>query len=81
LQEEYIKTIDFGNSFSREKSNLGTQICQKIICSEASRFAQLEEPDWAWKYGKQDKGNIWRPCVPRRHPDFIVECVMTNLVS
>jgi hypothetical protein len=34
--------------------------CQEDYLPEASRFAQLEELDWAFgTMGTQDKGNIW----------------------
>jgi uncharacterized protein YukE len=48
LQDEYIKTIDPVIAFLQGKTNLSLQICQEDYLPEASRFAQLEELDWAF---------------------------------
>ena len=49
LQDEYIKTIDAIIAFLQGKNpTLALQICQEDFLPEASRFAQLEELDWAF---------------------------------
>ena len=57
LKEEYIKTIDSVISFLQGKNpTLALQICQDDFLPEASRFAALEELDWAFgAMGTQDK--------------------------
>ena len=57
LWNEYIKTIDGVISFLQGKNpTLALQICQDDYLPEASRFAQLEELDWAFgTMGTQDK--------------------------
>jgi hypothetical protein len=47
LQDEYIKTILL-SLFARQNPTLALQICQEDYLPEASRFAQLEELDWAF---------------------------------
>jgi hypothetical protein len=65
-------------SLLQGKPNLSLQICQEDYLPEASRFAQLEELDWAFgTMGTQDKGNIWLLYTLRIF-DFIVECVDAN---
>jgi hypothetical protein len=80
LQEEYIKTIDAVISFLQGKNpTLALQICQEDYLPEASRFAQLEELDWAFgTMGTQDKAKHLATLYLEDISDFIVECVDSN---
>ncbi|MGO4818056.1 B12-binding domain-containing radical SAM protein [Flavobacterium sp. W22_SRS_FP1] len=77
LQEEYIKTIDAVIAFLQGKNpTLALQICQEDYLPEASRFAQLEELDWAFgTMGTQDKAKHLSTLYLEDISDFIVECV------
>jgi hypothetical protein len=80
LQDEYIKTIDSVISFLQGKNpTLALQICQEDFLPEASRFAQLEELDWAFgTMGTQDKAKHLATLYLEDISDFIVECVDPN---
>ena len=80
LQNEYIKTIDPIIAFLQGKnSTLALQICQEDYLPEASRFAQLEELDWAFgTMGTQDKAKHLATLYLEDISDFIVECVDSN---
>jgi hypothetical protein len=80
LQDEYIKTIDSVISFLQGKNpTLALQICQEDYLPEASRFAQLEELDWAFgTMGTQDKAKHLATLYLEDISDFIVECVDPN---
>ncbi len=80
LQEEYIKTIDAVIAFLQGKNpTLALQICQEDFLPEASRFAQLEELDWAFgTMGTQDKAKHLATLYLEVISDFIVECVDAN---
>ena len=80
LQEEYIKTIDSVIGFLQGKNpTLALQICQEDYLPEASRFAQLEELDWAFgTMGTQDKAKHLATLYLEDISDFIVECVDAN---
>ena len=80
LQDEYIKTIDPVIAFLQGKNpTLALQICQEDYLPEASRFAQLEELDWAFgTMGTQDKGKHLATLYLEDISDFIVECVDSN---
>lgn len=80
LQDEYIKTIDAVIQFLQGKNpTLALQICQEDFLPEASRFAQLEELDWAFgTMGTQDKGKHLATLYLEDISDFIVECVDEN---
>jgi hypothetical protein len=80
LQEEYIKTIDAVISFLQGKNpTLALQICSGDFLPEASRFAQLEELDWAFgAMGTQDKAKHLATLYLEDISDFIVECVDDN---
>ncbi len=80
LQDEYIKTIDSVIAFLQGKNpTLALQICQEDYLPEASRFAQLEELDWAFgTMGTQDKAKHLATLYLEDISDFIVECVDTN---
>lgn len=57
LQSEYIKTIDAVIRFLQNKNpTLAHSICDRTYLPEASRFAQLEDLEWAFgTMGIQDK--------------------------
>ena len=80
LQHEYIKTIDAVISFLQGKNpTLALQICQEDFLPEASRFAQLDEIDWAFgSMGTQDKAKHLATLYLEDISDFIVECVDEN---
>ncbi len=80
LQDEYLKTIDSVIAFLQGKNpTLALQICQEDYLPEASRFAQLEELDWAFgTMGTQDKAKHLATLYLEDISDFIVECVDVN---
>ena len=80
LQEEYLKTIDAVIAFLQGKNpTLALQICQEDFLPEASRFAQLEELDWAFgAMGTQDKAKHLATLYLEDISDFIVECIDPN---
>ena len=80
LQDEYIRTIDSVIAFLQGKNpTLALQICQDDYLPEASRFAQLEELDWAFgTMGTQDKAKHLATLYLEDISDFIVECVDEN---
>ncbi|MBP6758983.1 MAG: radical SAM protein [Flavobacterium sp.] len=80
LQDEYIKTIDSVIAFLQGKNpTLALQICQEDYLPEASRFAQLEELDWAFgTMGTQDKAKHLATLYLEDISDFIVESVDAN---
>ncbi|MBF4472893.1 B12-binding domain-containing radical SAM protein [Flavobacterium sp. HJJ] len=80
LQDEYIKTIDSVIAFLQGKNpTLALQICQEDFLPEASRFAQLEELDWAFgTMGTQDKAKHLATLYLEDISDFIVECIDDN---
>ena len=80
LEDEYIKTIDAVIQFLQGKNpTLALQICQEDFLPEASRFAQLEELDWAFgTMGTQDKAKHLSTLYLEDISDFIVECVDEN---
>ncbi len=80
LQHEYIKTIDAVIAFLQGKNpTLALQICQEDFLPEASRFAQLDEMDWAFgSMGTQDKAKHLATLYLEDISDFIVECIDEN---
>ena len=80
LQDEYVKTINSVIAFLQGKNpTLALQICQEDFLPEASRFAQLEELDWAFgTMGTQDKAKHLATLYLEDISDFIVECVDPN---
>jgi len=80
LKDEYIKTIDDVIAFLQGKNpTLALQICQEDFLPEASRFAQLEELDWAFgTMGTQDKAKHLATLYLEDLSDFIVACVDSN---
>ncbi|MES2419210.1 MAG: radical SAM protein [Bacteroidota bacterium] len=80
LKEEYIKTIDAVIAFLQGKNpTLALQICLEDFLPEASRFAQLEELDWAFgAMGTQDKAKHLATLYLEDLSDFMIECVDEN---
>ena len=80
LWDEYIKTIDSVIAFLQGKNpTLALQICQEDFLPEASRFAQLEDLDWAFgTMGTQDKAKHLATLYLEDISDFIIECVDPN---
>ena len=80
LWDEYIKTIDPVIAFLQGKNpTLALQICGDNFLPEASRFAQLENTDWAFgTMGTQDKAKHFATLYLEDISDFIVECVDEN---
>ncbi len=80
LKNEYLKTIDPVIAFLQGKNpTLALQICQDDFLPEASRFAQLEETDWAFgSMGTQDKAKHFATLYLEDISDFIVECIDEN---
>ena len=80
LHDEYLKTINPVIAFLQGKNpTLALQICQEDFLPEASRFAQLEELDWAFgTMGTQDKAKHLATLYLEDISDFIVECVDAN---
>ncbi len=80
LKDEYLKTIDSVIAFLQGKNpTLALQICQEDFLPEASRFAQLEDTDWAFgSMGTQDKAKHFATLYLEDISDFIVECIDEN---
>ncbi len=80
LQDEYVKTIDAVINFLQGKNpTLSLQICGGDFLPEASRFAQLEELDWAFgAMGIQDKAKHLATLYLEDLSDFILETVDEN---
>ncbi|QEE51380.1 radical SAM protein [Flavobacterium alkalisoli] len=77
LKEEYLKTIDAVMLFLQGKNpTLSHLICQEDFLPEASRFAQLEELDWAFgSMGTQDKAKHLATLYLEDISDLIVDCI------
>jgi hypothetical protein len=80
LKNEYVKTIDSVISFLQgNNSSLARQICSGNFLPEASRFAQLDDMEWAFgTMGMQDKAKHLATLYLEDLSDFIVECVDQN---
>ncbi|MFD2287383.1 radical SAM protein [Pedobacter petrophilus] len=80
LKDEYLKTIDSVIDFLQGKNpTLALQICGDDFLPQASRFAQLEELDWAFgAMGTQDKAKHLATLYLEDISDYIVECVDEN---
>lgn len=77
LQADYLKTIDSVMLFLQGKNpTLSHLICSEDFLPEASRFAQLEELDWAFgSMGTQDKAKHLATLYLEDISDLIVECI------
>ena len=80
LQANYIQTIDSVISFLQGKiPSLSKQICSGYFLPEASRFAQVEETEWAFgSMGMQDKAKHLATLYLEDLSDFIVSVVDEN---
>ena len=80
LKAYYINTIDAVILFLQGKNpTLALSICQEDFLPEASRFAQLDELDWAFgSMGTQDKAKHLATLYLEDLSDLIVECVDNN---
>jgi hypothetical protein len=80
LQANYIQTIDAVVAFLQGKSpSLAKQICSGYFLPEASRFAQVEETEWAFgTLGMQDKAKHLATLYLEDLSDFIVSVVDEN---
>lgn len=80
LKVEYIKTIDSVIAFLQDRnSSLARQICSGNFLPEASRFAQLNDMEWAFgSMGMQDKAKHLATLYLEDLSDFIVECIDEN---
>ncbi|MNK17059.1 Radical SAM superfamily protein [compost metagenome] len=77
LKGEYLKTIDAVMLFLQGKNpTLSHLICREDFLPEASRFAQLEELDWAFgTMGVQDRAKHLATLYLEDISDLIVECI------
>ena len=77
LQEDYINTIDAVILFLQGRNpTLSHVICQDNFLPEASRFAQLDDLDWAFgSMGMQDKAKHLATLYLEDISDLIMECV------
>lgn len=77
LKGEYLKTIDAVMLFLQGKNpTLSHLICREDFLPEASRFAQLEELDWAFgTMGLQDRAKHLATLYLEDISDLIVECI------
>jgi hypothetical protein len=80
LRDDYVKTIDSVIAFLQGKNpSLARQICSGNFLPEASRFAQLDDMEWAFgTMGMQDKAKHLATLYLEDLSDFIVECVDEN---
>ena len=80
LKDEYIKTIDSVIIFLQGKNpTMGRQICSGNFLPEASRFAQLDDMEYAFgTMGMQDKAKHLATLYLEDLSDFIVECIDEN---
>jgi hypothetical protein len=77
LQDDYIYTINDVVLFLQgQNPTLAHRICKRDFLPEASRFAQLEDLDWAFgSMGTQDKGKHFATMYLEDLSDLISECV------
>ena len=80
LKDFYISSIDAVILFLQGKNpTLALSICQEDFLPEASRFAQLEDLDWAFgSMGTQDKAKHLATLYLEDLSDLISECVDPN---
>ncbi len=77
MQEDYIYTINDVILFLQgHNPTLAHRICKRDFLPEASRFAQLEDLDWAFgSMGTQDKAKHFATMYLEDLSDLISECV------
>ena len=80
LKDYYTSTIDAVILFLQGRNpTLALSICQEDFLPEASRFAQLEDLEWAFgSMGTQDKAKHLATLYLEDLSDLIVECVDDN---
>ncbi len=80
LRDTYIQTIDAVILFLQNRNpTLARQICSENFLPEASRFAQLEDIEWAFgAMGMQDKAKHLATLYLEDLSDFIVSCIDDN---
>ncbi len=80
IKEDYIQTIEEVIGFLQGKNQtLARQIASENFLPQASRFAQLEDMEWAFgAMGIQDKAKHLATLYLEDLSDFIVECVDEN---
>lgn len=80
LRAEYLKSIENVITFLQgENQTFARQICDDHFLPRASRFAQLEDMDWAFGImGIQDKAKHLATLFLEDLSDFIVECLDDN---
>ncbi len=80
LKDDYIQTIDAVILFLQGKNpTLALQICQDDFLPEASRFAQLDELEYAFgTMGTQDKAKHLATLYLEDMSDLIIEAVDPN---
>ena len=77
LKDDYIQTIDATIAFLQGKDpTLAHLICKRNYLPEASRFAQLDDLNWAFgSMGMQDKAKHLATMYLEDLSDLIVECM------
>jgi len=77
LKDDYIQTIDAAILFLQGKNaTLADRICKRDLLPEASRFAQLDDLQWAFgSMGTQDKAKHIATMYLEDLSDIIAECV------
>ncbi len=77
LKDDYIQTVDATISFLQgHDPTLAHLICKRNFLPEASRFAQLDDLNWAFgSMGTQDKAKHLATMYLEDLSDLIVECV------
>ncbi|PQJ08849.1 radical SAM protein [Flavipsychrobacter stenotrophus] len=77
LQNDYIETVDSVTNFLQGKNpTLAHLICKRNFLPEASRFAQLDDLNWAFgSMGTQDKAKHLATMYLEDLSDLIMECV------
>lgn len=80
LQDAYCNTINTVISFLQGKTpTIARQICAEGFLPEASRFAEIDDMEWAFgAMGMQDKAKHFATLYLEDISDFIVECVDPN---
>ena len=80
LKNEYLKTINPVVAFLQgENQTLARQICSENFLPQSSRFAQLDDMEWAFgSMGIQDKAKHLATLYLEDISDFIVECIDEN---
>ncbi len=80
LKDEYLKTIGDVIGFLQGKNQtIARQICTSNFLPEASRFAELDDLEWAFgTMGIQDQAKHLATLYLEDLSDFMVECIDEN---